>query len=426
MGSNAPSPSIPTPPPCSERSRAPQHAPRPARHATFREASSSTGRRSRSSSNDPDFLYKLVMPFAYPMPSTVPMEDQRLEPLPATGPYVVQDGSREGIQLVRNPEFEQWSGAAQPDGFVDAISWRFGRVGFKGLTAGTLDWTTEATPEDVDALRASSPDQVVSAPDSSILFVGFDVVQAPFNDVRVRQAVNFAIDRAHVVELLGGPAFFRPSCQLVPPSIPGYQPFCPYTADPESGRWSAPDLERARQLIDAAGVAGERVTVWSPTGGGVPPATVEVMTYVADVLTQLGMPAKVRVIRSIDAYFQNYLYGEPAGTARHPAIFFAGWLPDFLTATNYIEPQFSCDGFGNAFGVCDRTLERMMDEAARLQASDPGAANRAWAAADQRLVEEAMLAPLTNGLVAYPVSDRVGNVQIHPLWSLLLSRLWVQ
>jgi hypothetical protein len=50
-----------------------------------------------------------------------------------------------------------------------------------------------------------------------------------------------------------------------------------------------------------------------------------------------------------------------------------------------------------------------MDQAARLQPSDPGEANRKWAGADLRLVEEAMLAPLTNGLVTYPVSDRVGK-----------------
>lgn len=375
---------------------------------------------------DPDFLHKLTMPFTYPMPSTVPMEDQRLEPLPATGPYMVRVGSRQGIELARNPEFQQWSGAAQPDGFVDAISWRFGEAQIDALTTGALDWTTEATHENVEALRSANPDQVVSAPDSSIFFVGFDVAQAPFDDVRVRQAVNYAIDRAQVVDVLGGPAFFRPACQLVPPSIPGYQPYCPYTADPDTGRWSAPDLERARELIRDAGVAGDRVTVWSPGGGGVPPAIVEVMTYVADVLAELGMPADVKVIHNVDTYFDKYLYGAEPGTARHPAIFFAGWLPDVLTATNYIETQFGCDSPSNAFGVCDRALERMMDEATHLQTSDPGAANRKWAEADRRLVEEAMLAPLTNGLVAYPVSDRVGNVQIHPLWGLLLSRIWVQ
>jgi peptide/nickel transport system substrate-binding protein len=377
---------------------------------------------------DPDLQYKLAMPFAFPMPSTVPMQDQGLEPLPATGPYMVQQAGRAGIELVRNPEFDQWSGAAQPDGFVDAISWRFAGNedrAFDLLASGTVDWTTEATPEDVDALRASSPDQVVSATDSSIFYVAFDVLQTPFDDVRVRQAVNYAIDRAHVVDLLGGPTRNRLTCQLVPPSIPGYQPFCPFTADAEAGQWSSPDLERARALIEAASVAGERVTVWTPKNG-VPAGTVDTMTYVAEVLTALGMPAEVVVIPNTDKYFQTYLYGAEEGTAQHPAIFFAGWLPDFPTASNYIEPQFGCNGFANAFGVCDRTLERLMDEAKSLQASDLGAANRAWAAADMRLVDQAMLAPLTNGVVAYPVSERVGNVQVHPLWSLLLSRIWVQ
>jgi peptide/nickel transport system substrate-binding protein len=377
---------------------------------------------------DPDLQYKLAMPFAFPMPSTVPMEDQGLKPLPATGPYMVEETGRAGLELVRNPEFEQWSGAAQPDGFVDAISWRF--VGsderaFDLLAAESVDWTTEATPDDVDALRASNPDQVVSATDSSVLFVAFDVLQTPFDDVRVRQAVNYAIDRAHVVDLLGGPTLNHLTCQLVPPSIPGYQPLCPYTADAKAGRWSSPDLERARALIEAAGVAGRPVTVWTPENG-VPAGTVDAMTYVADVLTGLGMPAEVVVIPNTDRYFQKYLYGAEEGTAKHPAIFLAGWLTDFPTASNYIEPQFGCNGFANAFGVCDRTLERLMDEAKSLQVSDLGAANRAWAAADRRLVDQAMLAPLTNGVVAYPVSERVGNVQVHPLWSLLLSRLWVQ
>ena len=376
---------------------------------------------------DPDLAFKLAMPFAYPLPPSVPMKKQGFTPLPATGPYMVEATSEEGIELVRNAEFEQWSGAAQPDGFVDAISWSYDEDAertLEALTDGTIDWTTGATPEDVESLRSTDPDQVVSAPNSTLYFVGFDVLQAPFDDVRVRRAVNYAIDRAHVVDLMGGPTFHRPACQLVPPSIPGHLPFCPYTADPAGGPWSGPDLERARALIEAAGVAGERVTVFTPTDG-VPPGTADAMTYVAEVLTQLGMPADVRVIGNTDTYFGKYLYGAEEGTPQHPKIFFSGWGGDFLTASNYVEPQFGCSGGANAFGVCDPTLERLMEEAKSL-ASDVGAANRAWAAADRRLIEQAMLAPLTNGLAAYPVSDRVGNVQIHPLWTLLLSRVWVR
>ena len=105
---------------------------------------------------DPDLAFKLAMPFAFPLPPSVPMEEQGFTPLPATGPYMVEATSEEGIELVRNPEFEQWSGAAQPDGFVDAISWSYDENGdgaLEALTDGTIDWTTGASPEDIESLR---------------------------------------------------------------------------------------------------------------------------------------------------------------------------------------------------------------------------------------------------------------------------------
>lgn len=70
-----------------------------------------------------------------------------------------------------------------------------------------------------------------------------------------------------------------------------------------------------------------------------------------------------------------------------------------------------------------RTADRPGED---LSATDIGAANRAWAEADRYLVDQAYLAPFVNGVVAEPLSERVGNAQVHPLWSLLLSRVWVR
>jgi ABC-type transport system substrate-binding protein len=67
-----------------------------------------------------------------------------------------------------------------------------------------------------------------------------------------------------------------------------------------------------------------------------------------------------------------------------------------------------------------------MDEALQLQVSDPGAANHAWTDIEHQLVEEAAQAPLTNPVFTQVVSARTENVQVHPQWGLLLSRLWVQ
>jgi hypothetical protein len=137
-----------------------------------------------------------------------------LNPVPATGPYMIADVDADGLLLVRNPAFREWSGAAQPDGFVNAISWRYGEElanAFDRLTAGELDWMTDLPlSEDLASLQTTHPDQVVLSPGPVTTFVGFDVRKPPFDDTSVRQALNYAIDRDHVVDLLGGPAYTRP------------------------------------------------------------------------------------------------------------------------------------------------------------------------------------------------------------------------
>jgi ABC-type transport system substrate-binding protein len=93
-----------------------------------------------------------------------------------------------------------------------------------------------------------------------------------------------------------------------------------------------------------------------------------------------------------------------------------------------LEPQFACGerGYANPSGWCSESLDAQMDEALLLLTSDPGAANRAWVDIEHGLVEQAALAPVTNPVTTHAVSARVENVQLHPQWGLLLSRLWVQ
>ena len=54
----------------------------------------------------------------------------------------------------------------------------------------------------------------------------------PFDDVDVRRAMNLALDRERVVQIFGGEAAARATCQQLPPNFPGYKPYCPYTLDP--------------------------------------------------------------------------------------------------------------------------------------------------------------------------------------------------
>src|SRR5581483_4720741 len=74
---------------------------------------------------DPNFLYKLALPFAYVLPSGTPHRPARTHGLPATGPYmIVTYTPGRMLRLVRNPFFHEWSRAAQPAGYPDRIDLR--------------------------------------------------------------------------------------------------------------------------------------------------------------------------------------------------------------------------------------------------------------------------------------------------------------
>ena len=170
--------------------------------------------------------------------------------------------------LVRNAHFRPT--AARPAGFADRIAVKLS--GLERLEAHTA--AVERGNADVawlgdlplrghlPTLLARAPGRLHSSPMASTLWMFLNVRRPPFDDPRVRKAINFATDRAALVELYGGPAAAAPTCQIVPGAFSGFSPYCPYTAAASrGGGWTAPDVERARRLIAASGRAGASVTV---------------------------------------------------------------------------------------------------------------------------------------------------------------------
>jgi peptide/nickel transport system substrate-binding protein len=184
---------------------------------------------------DPDFVQKLAQPYAYALPATTPVEEAH-SPLPATGPYVVRDSPAE-VRYDRNPRFREWSGAAQPQGYPDHIVWP------KGLSASRATTLVERGEADLNINIGPAPrghrrvlstrfaGQLRVNPWLGTAFFFLNVRAKPFDDVRVRRALNFALDRRRMVEIYGGRQAAQPTCQLLPPQMPGFERYCPYTRD---------------------------------------------------------------------------------------------------------------------------------------------------------------------------------------------------
>jgi YVTN family beta-propeller protein len=374
---------------------------------------------------DPDFLYKLALPFFSAVPAA------RAPGLPpATGPYQVRRYlPGRSILLTRNPAFHEWSAAAQPDGYADRIL-----VTLHGSPAQRLAWV-ERGESDLDgsppehalaqlAARFTTQLHVFPGRATNELFLNMRV--PPFDDVRARQAVNYALDRRTSLSA-GGFGTATPTCQVLPPNFPGFEPYCPYTLNPRLGSWSAPNLGKARALVGASGTRGAHVTLWYPDApplpGSAPPAAV--MT----ALRQLGYRPSLHLVRGIPAYFSK-IYD----SRTRAQVGYSGWLADFAGGSGFLTPQVSCQSFTpasvfqntNASEFCDPSVDALIRRALRLQTTDPSAAGPAWAAADRAAVDRAALVPISNPRDIEFTSRRVGNYQFSPQWGVLLDQLWVR
>ena len=186
---------------------------------------------------DVDFLYKLaVFSFSTPVPPGTPARDAGLKPIVGTGPYRVVRATTREVRLVRNRFFHEWSHAAQPSGNPNRITWRFTRspaAGIRAVESERADWLFDTIPRrQLKALQLRYPGRVHSYPSFVVDFIPLNTTRAPFNDLRVRRALNLAIDRARVAQMYGGSTVATPICQPLAPGMPGYRRYCPYTLSP--------------------------------------------------------------------------------------------------------------------------------------------------------------------------------------------------
>jgi peptide/nickel transport system substrate-binding protein len=342
------------------------------------------------------FPFILSMPFSAPVPSDTPFEVLTKNPPPGTGPLKITsvEGSRRFV-MEKNENYVEIPGI--PKAHADKITVNVvqnNERAIRDVLQNKADWMDD--PSAGDALRefkTKAKDRYEEPVTNSTYYFFLNQKVKPFDDPEVRKAVHFAIDKRALARLFGGQ--LEPGCNFLPPGMQGYEKIdpCPF-GDPNA----APDVEKAKQMIKDAGVAGQSVKVW----GNTEEQTKAVTEYLADVLNEIGFEAKPQIVDG-EVYFQTIGAQKTKAQAG-----FANWFQDFPHPGNFmflIDPDTIQETNNQNFGNVDNPEYKK--ELDRLDKLDLSEAAEGYAALDKKLVENADIIPYGHRKLPVFTSERI-------------------
>ena len=259
-------------------------------------------------------------------------------------------------------------------------------------------------------------------------YMALNTVKPPFNNVKARQAINYAADREAYVKIGGGSSLAVATCQILPPNFPGYVQYCPYTANAAAdgaGKWTAPDIAKAKQLVQESGTAGMKVVVNSATDE----TSKALGEQMVSDLNKIGYKATGKYLTgSIQyPYVQNSKNNDTWNVA------WSAWYQDYPAPSDFLNVLLGCgsihpnsDASPNIAEFCDKGIQSKMDQALQMGVTDPEGANQLWAQVDHEMTDAAPWVDLFNPKQIDFLAKRVQNYEWNPQWYILYDQMWLK
>jgi peptide/nickel transport system substrate-binding protein len=314
---------------------------------------------------DPTFLNKLATTFAGMVPSGTRFADLSSKPPAGVGPYTITK-VKPGHEFVM-AQTRGFHVGDIPEGNVQRITTRVVRdakAQTEGVVKGTFDYMQGSPPvKQLPEIRSKYKDRYKERATLNTLWFFLNERTPPFDNEKVRKAVNVALDKSAIVRIYAG--LLEPTCNFLPRGIPGFNRIdpCPWGDPALNG-----DPQRARQLVESSGEDGKEVTVVTDRKR----RHRQVARYYAGLLDKIGLDAKVKVV--------DRLRGARRGRAQTGVSSYRPELPHpqpFMTRL---------DG-----DVTDPSIEEKQNEL--LLEPDVDKAADGYAELDRMIVEHAYTAP---------------------------------
>ncbi|MGP4114761.1 ABC transporter substrate-binding protein [Streptomyces sp. 4N509B] len=340
----------------------------------------------------PEFGSVVAQPNFVPFPVDSGAGDAFINNPIASGPYRVESyepGS--SISLVRNEEWDPDTDDVR-EAYPDA--WEF----TIGLDKATIDERMLAGQgADVNMLggavqpatlaRLQDPryeGRTMVFPGVCTTYMGLNTTKEPLDDVRVRQAINLAVDKAAVQVASGGTQLAEVSTTILPATVNGHADYDLYPSEGHTG-----DVEAAQALMDEAGHSdGFSLTLDIRSD----PKMQAQAEAIQQSLQRINIDVELNVI-DVATYYETI--GTPS--QQHDAAI-TGWCPDWASsASTFLPPLFDGrniteKGNGNLAQIDDQHINERIDEIRAM--TDLEAANVEWGELDREIMELAPIVPL--------------------------------
>lgn len=333
------------------------------------------------------------------------------EPI-ASGPYQVASYKRgASLTLDRNEHWDPGTDTVRK-ALPDHFAWTF------GLDGATIDERMIANQgDDASAIAGGSGIQpatvariqtpavrgrTLSGLTGCTTYLGLNTTKAPLDQVKVRQAIAYAVNKATQVDAVGGTAKAQQATSIQPPTVVGRKSYDPYPSEGGKG-----DLAAARRLLGEAGARdGFALTL-----------DIRSQPYMQQqgvAIQQALAPLKIKVkLNTID----TATYYEAIGTPSHQhdaAI--TGWCPDWPSGATFLPPLFdgrhiSAKGNQNLAQLEDKAVNNRIDAIAAMK--DVDRQNAAYGELDEQIMKLAPVVPLMYDKYVGVVGGNIAGAYLH-------------
>jgi len=356
---------------------------------------------------DPAFLPKLAFtPFAIQpkewLEETGGTGELLRKPI-GTGPYMVEEWIQ-GDQVIYKRFDDYWGEPAASETAV--LRWnQEAAARLVELQAGNVDFITNVGPDDMEGVDADPDLLLLPQPNPNTFYIGFANNWAPFDDIRVRQAIAMGIDRKQIVD-----TFYPPGSEVASHFTP-----CSIPNGCEGEEWYEFDPEAARALLAEAGFPDgfdtsifyrDVVRVYLPE---VPNVAVEIQNQLAE---NLGINAEVVVMESGEFIAESQV-------ANLDGIHLLGWGADYPHITNFLDFHFGRQNtqFGDSYPEIYEHLE------AGGVLADVAEAAPHYASANNAIKEQVPMIPVAHGTAAHASLATVDNAYVPPFGAIQFYKM---